>query len=319
MNIKSFLKLVEIQTKTASVISFLLGSIYVFYRYKEFNPLNFFIMFASLLCIDMSTTAINNYIDFKKANKKSGYGYETHNAIVRFNLKESSVIAIIAVLLILASALGVILVLRTNIVVLLLGALSFAIGILYSFGPVPISRTPFGEVFSGLFMGLVIPFLSIYIHIYDTDLLHVGLTSGILTISANLPELIYILLISWPAVTGIANIMLANNICDMDDDLANLRYTLPIYIGKKNALFVFRALYYTGYAAVACLIVLQVLPIISALSILTILIVQKNISQFMKLQTKKDTFVLAVKNFSVTNAALILTLAIASVVDMFIF
>lgn len=318
MNIKSFLKLVEIQTKTASVISFLLGSIYVVYRFKQFNPINFLIMFASLLCIDMATTAINNYMDFKKANKKSGFGYETHNAIVRYNLKESSVVAVISLLLLTGAGLGVVLVLRTNIVVLLIGAISFAVGILYSFGPIPISRTPFGEVFSGLFMGLIIPFLAVYIHIYDSDLLRVGLASGLLTVTVNLIEMIYILLLSLTSVTGIANIMLANNICDMDDDLINLRYTLPIFIGKKNALYVFSGLYYCGYAAVAVLVVLQVLPILSALTILTLLVVQKNIRKFFKLQTKKDTFVVAVKNFSLVNSVLFLTIGIAVVINMII-
>jgi len=316
VNIKSFLKLVEIQTKTASVISFLLGSIYVVYRFKQFNPINFFIMFASLLCIDMATTAINNYMDFKKANKKSGFGYETHNAIVRYNLKESSVVTVISLLLLTGAGLGVVLVLRTNIVILLIGAISFAVGILYSFGPIPISRTPFGEVFSGLFMGLIIPFLAVYIHVYDSDLLRVGLTSGLLTVTVNLIEMIYILLLSLTSVTGIANIMLANNICDMDDDLTNLRYTLPIFIGKKNALYVFSGLYYCGYAAVAVLVILQVLPILSALTILTLLAVQKNIRKFYKLQTKKDTFVVAVKNFSLVNSVLFLTIGIAVVINM---
>jgi len=316
VNIKSFLKLVEIQTKTASVISFLLGSIYVVYRFKQFNPINFFIMFASLLCIDMATTAINNYMDFKKANKKSGFGYETHNAIVRYNLKESSVVTVISLLLLTGAGLGVVLVLRTNIVILLIGAISFAVGILYSFGPIPISRTHFGEVFSGLFMGLIIPFLAVYIHVYDSDLLRVGLTSGLLTVTVNLIEMIYILLLSLTSVTGIANIMLANNICDMDDDLTNLRYTLPIFIGKKNALYVFSGLYYCGYAAVAVLVILQVLPILSALTILTLLAVQKNIRKFYKLQTKKDTFVVAVKNFSLVNSVLFLTIGIAVVINM---
>ena len=316
MNFKSFLKLVEIQTKTVSVISFLLGSVYVIYRFKQFDPANFFIMFASLLCIDMATTAINNYMDFKKANIKSGFGYEKHNAIVRDNLKESTVVLILVVLLLLAAGFGLVLVLRTNIVVLLLGTLSFAIGILYSLGPIPISRTPFGEVFSGSFMGLIIPFLAVYIHVYDQNLLNISLTAGQLMISANLIEIVYILLVSWTAAAGIANIMLANNICDMDDDLANFRYTLPIYIGKKNALNVFRALYYSGYLAVAFLVVMRILPILSALTILTLLIVQKNIRQFFRLQSKKDTFVLAVNNFSLMGIVLILTLAVAVIFSM---
>ena len=40
MDIKSFLKLVEIQTKVASVIPYLLGTFYVLYRYENFNLKN---------------------------------------------------------------------------------------------------------------------------------------------------------------------------------------------------------------------------------------------------------------------------------------
>ena len=38
-----------------------------------------------------------------------------------------------------------------------------AIGYLYTGGPIPISWTPFGELFSGLFMGMIIIVLSFFI------------------------------------------------------------------------------------------------------------------------------------------------------------
>lgn len=37
-------------------------------------------------------------------------------------------------------------------------------------------------------------------------------------------------------IVNVANIMLANNICDMEDDFINRRLTLSIYLGKENAL-----------------------------------------------------------------------------------
>ena len=163
MSLQSFLKLVEIQTKVASVIPFVLGTLYSIYRFGVFNPRNFMIMFISLIFFDMATTAINNFYDYKNANKTKGFNYESHNAIVKYNLKESTVKITIAILLIVASVFGFMLFLFTSPVILMLGALSFAIGILYSFGPVPISRTPFGEIFPG-YLGIVIVFISIYVH-----------------------------------------------------------------------------------------------------------------------------------------------------------
>lgn len=314
MNIKSYFKLVEIQTKVASVIPFLLGSLYALYRFNTFNIKNFILMFFSLICVDMCTTAINNYMDYKNANRKFGFGYESHNAIVRDNIKESTVIATICTLLSLAIIFGVLLVLNTNYVVLILGVFSFAIGILYSFGPVPISRTPFGELFSGGVMGFIIPFLAVYIHVFDQNLLNIFIQGGRLSIEVNIIEVVYIILISMPSIAGIANIMLANNICDIEDDIENKRYTLPIFIGKDNALKVFKALYYVGYLALIILIVTNAAPLVSILALATFVIVNKNIKIFYGKQTKKDTFIVGVKNFVIMNMALVLTIAIGVII-----
>jgi 1,4-dihydroxy-2-naphthoate octaprenyltransferase len=104
--------------------------------------------------------------------------------------------------------------------------------------------------------------------------------------------------------------MLANNICDIEDDLENRRYTLPIYIGKVKALKLFGALYLIAFLTIAALIIVRVLPLTSILIFLTSIPVIKNVRAFNKLQTKKDTFVLSVKNFVLINAAMIMTIAI---------
>jgi 1,4-dihydroxy-2-naphthoate octaprenyltransferase len=308
MNFKSFFKLVEIQTKVASVIPFMLGTFYAIYRFDAFILKNFLIMAVSLLAIDMATTALNNYQDYKKAIKKEGYGYESHNAIVHYNLNEGSVKLVIIILLLIASTFGFWLFIETNIIVLLLGIVSFVLAVSYSFGPIPISRTPFGELFSGIFMGGIITFLAIYINIYQGNLLIISLTDYNLGIGLNIKELIFICLLSIPAISGIANIMLANNICDMTDDLANKRYTLPIYVGKEKALMIYKGLYYLGFVATTILIIIRVLPLISAISLLTIIPVQKNLNLFSNEQRKDKTFVTAVKNFVLVNVVIILTI-----------
>jgi 1,4-dihydroxy-2-naphthoate octaprenyltransferase len=272
-------------------------------------------MFISLVSFDMATTTINNYYDYKRANKTQGYNYESHNAIVSYNLKESTVILTIIILLTIASVFGLMLFLNTTPVVLLLGAVSFVVGILYSFGPVPISRTPLGEIFSGLFMGFVIAFISVYIHAYDLGIVDLAVKGGMFGISVNLTETIYIFLLSLPAVNGIANIMLANNICDIEDDIENRRYTLPIYIGRERALQVFKALYYIGYADLLLMLVLGVTPAVTVFTLFTFIPVNKNIKSFYEKQTKKDTFVLSVKNFLIINAAQVLTIGGAVIIQ----
>lgn len=316
MNIVSFLKLVEIQTKVASVIPFLLGTFYTLYRYDNFNIKNAIIMFASMIIFDMTTTAINNYMDYAKAVKKEGYGYETHNAIVKYKLNPRLVRLTIYIMLALATFLGLLLVKNTNIIVLLVGAVSFVIGIAYSFGPIPISRTPFGEILSGLAMGFIITFLSIYIHIFDLKILSISFSNlSSISINLNIVELIYIFIVSLPLIMGIANIMLANNICDIDEDIVNKRYTLPIYIGKENALKVFKWIYYIGFIAIVAGVLLRILPIVSIVTLLALKIVQKNINKFNKIQTKKDTFILAVKNCVIMNAFYALTVLVGVILS----
>lgn len=309
MNIKSFLKLVEIQTKVASVIPYLLGTFYALYRYDNFNINNAIIMFLSMIIFDMTTTAINNYMDYAKAIKKEGYGYETHNAIVSYKLNPKIVRITIVIMLTIAALLGLLLVKNTNIIVLLVGVVSFFIGITYSFGPIPISRTPFGEILSGLAMGFGITFLSIYIHIFDAKILNITFNNlSNITINMNIIELINIFLVSLSPIMGIANIMLANNICDMEEDIENKRYTLPIYIGKERALKLFKWLYYIGFIAIVLAVITRALPMLSIVTLLVLKLVEGNINKFKKLQTKKDTFVLAVKNFVITNLVYALTI-----------
>lgn len=315
MALRKFLKLVEIQTKAASMIPFLLGTVYTLYRFDEFRIWHFVLMLLSLLSFDMATTAINNYYDYRKAAKKQGYGYEVHNAIVKYGMHPNRVLMLILTLLAIAVGTGIVLFLETGWLILLLGGLSFAVGILYSFGPIPISRMPLGEIFSGLFMGFVITFISVYIHVGDR-LASLILDGGTAVVQVHLLEVLYVFLVSVPAILGIANIMLANNICDLEEDLENRRYTLPTYIGLGHALLLFRILYYAAYADLIVLLFMGVSPLLVVLALLTLIPVSKNIRKFMVNPSKQFTFGLSVQNFIITNLARIAVLGIAVLIAM---
>ncbi|MBW9149452.1 1,4-dihydroxy-2-naphthoate polyprenyltransferase [Clostridium sp. CM028] len=311
MYLISFLEFIEIKTKLASMIPFILGTLYSLYRYKSFNLKNFIIMGISLLTFDMATTAINNYIDYKKDLKCNRHNHENKNGIIRYNIKESTAVAIIFTLLAIAIFFGILLTLNTNVVVLLIGIISFLAGIFYTYGPIPISRMPLGEVFSGVFMGFIILFLACYIHISDRNIISIMYVSNMLNISINLVELFYIFLISIPTINGIATIMLANNICDLEEDITNKRYTLPYYLGKGNALTLFKTLYYIAYLDIIILVILKISPVSSLLVILTIIPLNKNIKLFHQNPIKSETFILSVKNFALMNMTHIILVLIA--------
>lgn len=309
------MRFVEIQTKVASLIPFLLGTLYALYRFENFYVVRALMMFISLLSFDMATTAINNYYDFKKAAKTHGYGYETHNAIVRHGIKENVVVATIITLLLLAAGGGIALVTQTGLLVFLLGGLSFLIGILYSFGPIPISRMPLGELFSGLFMGFVIIFISAYIHT-DNSVVILLVQHGWVQLQINLVEVLYLFWFSVPAILGIAGIMLANNICDAEEDVENRRYTLPVYIGRKNALLLFKLLYYASYIDLIVLLLLRVNVLLVLLVLLTLIPLRRNIAVFTANPDKATNFILSVKNFVLLSAARIIVLGAAILLNL---
>jgi len=313
MNISTFLKLAEIQTKVASMIPFLIGSSYAYYHYGTFNALNFILMLISLLCFDMAVTVLNNYYDFVKAHKREGYGFEKHNAIVKYGIKASTVRKTLAALITIALSAGLALYLLTHPLVLVIGAASFFVGIIYSFGPVPISRTPLGEIFSGFFMGFFIPFLAVFVHTHQLDPLVFSFSRSSLSIKADLDFLIRILILAWPLVAGIGNIMLANNLCDMEEDIENKRYTLPIYIGREKGLQLFEGIYYSSYLAILLGIFSKTIPLYAIICLFTFFPVRKNIRIFKNVQTKKDTFSVSIKNFLTVNFSLLIVLGLSAV------
>lgn len=309
MTVRHFCKLVELRTKIASLLPFLLGSLYAIYRFHSLDGWNFVLMLLSLLAFDMATTVLNNYYDFRKAAKREGYGFEEHNPIGSGVLKESTVLGVLITLLLIAVVAGATLFLRTNLLVLLLGGLSFGVGILYSFGPVPISRMPLGELFSGLFMGFVITFVSTYIHTEGGQLAELTYHAGQVNLTLQLDEILLLFFVCLPAILSIANIMLANNICDMEEDVENRRYTLPVYIGRRRALVLFRWLYYATYLDLIVLLLLHVHLYLLVLLLLTLLPLHRNIRKFEVNPSKRETFKLSVSNFVLvtsTRAAILL-------------
>ncbi|CAI9395823.1 MULTISPECIES: 1,4-dihydroxy-2-naphthoate polyprenyltransferase [Bacillaceae] len=312
MSIRSFLKLVEIQTKIASVFPFFIGILFVLYRYDAFHLKNTLIFFSSMLIFDLTTTAINNYMDYRKA--KSDEYRKEKNVIGQEGIKESTVIATILTLFLMATGLGIWLSIETDLLVLLIGFICFCIGILYTFGPIPLSRMPLGEVFSGVTMGFGIVFLTVYVNAFDVGIAALTWEKEMIFLQVNLIKIIEIIIVSLPCMFTIANLMLANNICDVEEDIKNHRFTLPFYLGKKYSLWLYNGLYVGSFVAILISVFLHLLPIIALLSLVAILPVYKHMRIFNELQVKSKTFSLAVKNLIIVNGFLVVSLAMSFII-----
>ena len=306
---KDIIGLVELRTKIASVIPFVVGLLYSVWTFGNFTGVNMILFFIGMLCFDMATTVMNNLMDYVKA-KNETYRQE-ENIIGRSQITVRQATIIFAGLLGVATVVGLILVWRTNLILLFVGMLCFIIGIFYTFGPIPISRMPLGEVLSGVAMGFGIFWIVIFLNSPEATFAWMGLEQGMLVVRLALLDHFKVALLSLPLVCTIANIMLSNNLCDLETDITNHRYTLVYYIGKTAALKLYQCLYIMSFVAIIIAVVFRVAPILMLGTIVVMLPVYQNIQKFMQKQEKRTTFALAIKNMVMIHVTQILLLAIS--------
>ena len=262
-----------------------------------------------MLCFDMATTVMNNLIDYVKA-KNETYRQE-ENIIGTSSLTVKQAAMIFGSLVGVATIIGIILVMRTNVILLFVGMLCFVIGIFYTFGPIPISRMPLGEVLSGVTMGFGIFWIVIFLNSPEASFAWMGLEEGMLIVRLALLDHFKVVLLSLPLVCTIANIMLSNNLCDLETDITNHRYTLVYYIGKSTALKLYQGLYLISFIAMVLAVVFKIAPILMIGTLVVGILVYKNIQVFIQKQEKRSTFALAIKNMLMIHVMQMLLLVIS--------
>lgn len=313
-HLKIFLEFVEIRTKIASIVPMTLGILWSIYRYQSLNWLNSLLFIIAVLCFDMCTTAINNTMDYIKA--KSETYKETENVIGVYQLTLRKMVYIIFTLLVISIIFSLILVMRTDVILLVLGVLCFIVGISYTFGPLPISRTPLGELFSGFTMGFGIFFLAVFTQ-DSSQLISTSWTNPSMIMTWNWLRSLEIFLMSLPLVSLIANIMLANNTCDLEMDIVNERHTLVFYIGKEWAVRLYQILSILPWVIWLFYLASGLLPIWAVIAFGAIYPHSKSVLRFTKKQVKRETFAEAIKSFKLFALVYILTLILAIVIQFF--
>lgn len=297
---KNLLKFTEIQTKITSLCTFVFTLLYMLYRKMPFRGYQLVVFFISMFLFDLTTTAINNYIDSKTNDQTFGYEKHTEKTIV-------------FVLLGLSIMTGLYCAYLTDWVVLLFGIFCFTVGILYTYGPIPISRLPFGELVSGVMYGYVIPFLIIYIN-QPGYLMTLKLQGPELMLHVNLVETLWFLLIfSAPALLT-ASIMLANNTCDLEADIEQRRYTLVYYIGKKTAVVCMTLLISAVYLSYLFLVLTHQLPWPVLVVLVSAPKVYKNIFVYKQALEKSVSFGYIIQNFIMIMLSLSCGLLIGSII-----
>lgn len=258
------------------------------------------VFFFSMLIFDLCTTSINNYIDAK------GNGQ-----VLDFS-KRVSFTLIIAMFLI-SAGLGLYLVSISDIIVLVLGAFCFAVGVLYTYGPVPISRQAYGEIISGVLYGFFIPF--ILIHVNAPGVI-VGFTmqGELIQLSIHAWTFLKFILVFMTPTLLTSSIMLANNTCDVEKDILVKRFTLPYYLGQKNAVRLMYGLYGAVYLSIVLSVVLQSLPFTALVTLISIPVVLKHLALFKQDLIKHVSFKFIIKNFIMIMGLLVLSSAVGLII-----
>ena len=310
LSLPVFLEFVELKTKVTSVFPMLIGLLWSFYHYQQLNWLNTLLFVIAVISFDMCTTAINNTMDYHKAVDKE-YQQE-ENILGKHDLDFKQMVVIILTLLPISILFSLILVWRTDFALLPMGVVCFLIGSFYTFGPMPLSRLPLGEVFSGVTMGFGIFFLAVYIQSPSDFLVTAwSLGQGVVNIDWYFAETVKIFLMSIPLICLIATIMLANNICDYEQDLRNHRNTLVHYLQPKASLFLYTVLSILPWFMWLIYVILGLLPLWALLGLILALPFVENLQRFQKQQIKSQTFINSIKNFVLFSGLYVLVLLVA--------
>jgi len=281
MNFKIFAELIELKAKTASIFPFLLGLAYSLYHYQSVNLSALAIYFVAMFMFNCFVDIWDNYNDYHKAVDTDDYQKNT-NIIGRENLSMGLIKSLSAFFFFGSLILGIIVALMTGWAVFWLGLLCYAVGVFYAGGPKPLSSLPLGELLSGLTMGYVIFLICLYINS----------SQNFVWSFANLATTF---LIALPNTLLIANLMLANNTCDLEEDEANHRYTIVHYIGKKAALIWWTTALILAFVAIVVAVILGLLSPIMLLILLIAPLMIKFARPYLQKQVKKETFISSVK------------------------
>ena len=218
-------QLMRPHTLTAGFVPVTIGTALALHE-GPINILLFLSMLIASLLIQAATNMFNEYYDYKRGldNEESvGIG----GAIVRDGVKPETVLGLALSFFGIATLIGVYICMESSWWIAVIGLICMLVAYLYTGGPLPIAYTPFGEIISGLFMGLIIILLSFYIQ------------SGTVTTES--------ILISVPISILVGAIMLSNNIRDLDGDKENGRKTVAILLGRQKAVALLASMFTVSY------------------------------------------------------------------------
>jgi 1,4-dihydroxy-2-naphthoate octaprenyltransferase len=187
----------------------------------------FFAALVGSIFIQIGTNLANDYSDAKRGAdtadrlgpvRVTSAGLVTPQRVLRATWVAFAV----------AIACGIYLATVAGLVILLIGAVSIAAGVLYTGGPRPYGYAGLGEVFVFLFFGLVAVNGSYYVQVERLDVTPLGLSIAIGFLATA--------------------ILVVNNVRDLETDRRAGKNTLAVRMGRANAVNLYRLLVLGAFA-----------------------------------------------------------------------
>jgi len=229
-------KLLRPHTLTASFVPVILGTAMAL-SVSEIKISIFIAMLVASLLIQAATNMFNEYFDYKRGldtAESVGIG----GTIVRDGVRPETVLYLAYGFCGIATLIGVYICAMSSWWLALIGTICMMAGYFYTGGPYPIAYTPFGELVSGLFMGLILVLISFFVE------------TGTITETS--------VLLSIPIAILVGGIMMANNIRDLDSDKEKGRRTLAILLGRKKAILFLSGMFAVSYLWIVGLMIFHV-------------------------------------------------------------
>ena len=207
-----------------------------------------------IICVLMQSAAntLNDYYDYiRKTDTLENCDDPTEAILVYHRLNPKSVLLLGFAFLAIAALPGIWVTIKAGMVPLVIGIIGGVITILYSYGRLPISSLPLGEIVSGFVMGGLIPLAICAAFCGEVDFT--------------------VLFYSLPLILSIAILMNTNNLCDIEKDVPAGKKTIPVLLGRKRARILYTALMAAQILCVGAIVIfyfpkgaLLLLPIIAS-------------------------------------------------------
>ena len=238
------------RTLPAAIAPVLVGTAAAVYAVDDLPRVaGFLVALLGSILIQIGTNLANDYSDAKR-------GADTADRLGPVRVTSAGlatprrVLVATYVAFALAVACGIYLTILAGPVILIIGALSIAAGVLYTGGPRPYGYAGLGEIFVFLFFGLVAVNGSYYVQLEDLDGLPFGLSIAVGLLSTA--------------------ILVVNNLRDIETDRRAGKNTLAVRLGRAATRTLYAGMAFGAFAVLLLTLLLEDGPWEAALGLLAL-------------------------------------------------